>query len=173
MLGDRPKFDIQIIIGSQSDMKMVEESGMMDVLNKVGLRYQVSVLSAHRHSLELTKFCREIIESGDVTVFIAVAGMSAALPGAIAGITESCTPVIGVALDCGFQGGLDALMAITRMPTGVPVLCTGIGKPGLKNAAIAAYQICSIGEPEVAISLEGFISSEKNTKPPIFGIVSV
>lgn len=132
---------LQVVLGSISDLEAVQGSGMLDALNQVlpdQLSYEVSVCSAHRNSAELDEFVKKAIKEG-TKVFIGVAGMAAALPGALAAASDMQVPVIGVPLD---EHGVDSCI---YMPPGVPVLIAGVGKAGLKNAAIAALQVLAIG----------------------------
>ncbi len=148
------RVDVAIIIGSKSDQRSVESSGMLAVLDKCHLSWQVCVISAHRHPTELTQYCNDRLATGTL-VFIGVGGMSAALPGAIAAQVGDMRPVIGVALSAdGLLGGLDALLSMVRMPAGTPVAVTGIDKAGLYNAAKLAAQIIAINGVEIERSEE-------------------
>ena len=138
--------EVVIVIGSNSDRKSVDESGMLDVLNQCAVDWQMSIISAHRHPDKLKEYCQEMVNNG-VLVFIGVAGMSAALPGAIAAYTKGLCPVIGVALtEDKLFGGLDALLAMTRLPLGTAVATVGLDKTGLYNAAKLAVQIICLTE---------------------------
>ena len=152
---------VQIVMGSESDAGLIMEAKLADTLRSVGVTYEVGVCSAHRNPEELATFASQICKSG-AEVFIGVAGMAAALPGALAGNTRMTKPVIAVPLD---QYGIDSCL---RMPPGVPVLLAGVGKPGLKNAAIAACQILAIANDEVAQNLTNYIVG--TTKPAAFNI---
>lgn len=157
---------IQIVLGSKSDLDTVKASGMFDVFDQVlpeHLQYSVSVCSAHRNSVELDEFVKKAI-SQNAKVFIGIAGMAAALPGAIAAASGMYFPVIGVPLD---EHGIDSCI---YMPPGVPVLTPGVGKTGLKNAAIAACQIMASGvhNEAFAVSFSDYLS--KNTKQTEFDI---
>ena len=150
-----------IILGSQSDEAVVRESGMTGVLRACGVKYSAAVYSAHRNHDALTDFCREQVAAG-AQVFIAIAGMAAALPGAVAAITNQHLPVIAVPLD---EHGIDSCL---YMPPGVPVLLAGVGKPGLKNAAIAACQILALnGAGSSPVRGEFSVWLMENTKPPL------
>jgi phosphoribosylaminoimidazole-succinocarboxamide synthase len=139
---------ISMIVGSKTDLPVVEESGMFEVWDQCEIEYDVSVISADRNPGVLRDHCEKVTQEG-VRVFIGAAGMAARLPGTIAAHVKYILPVIGVALPSeGFPDARDALLSITRPPAGCPVLCTGIGKAGLRNAAIAAVQILSNGEDE-------------------------
>lgn len=122
--------DISIISGSRSDQHVVDR--ILRVLDERGASYEHRVISAHRNPKELDQY----IESTDARVFIAVAGMSAALPGAVAARTER--PVIGVPVS-GKLLGIDALLSIVQMPPGVPVACVGIDAG--ENAALLALRM--------------------------------
>lgn len=154
---------IQLVLGSKSDEGVVKESGMVDILEQLGANYEVSVCSAHRNPDELAAFCKTALDD-DTEVFIAVAGMAAALPGAIAGNTGMSKPVIGVPLD---EDGIDSCL---YMPPGVPVLTAGVGKAGLKNAAIAAGQIAALHDQGVRDRLRAYL--DYNAKRPEFNIDS-
>ncbi|MEM0498589.1 MAG: 5-(carboxyamino)imidazole ribonucleotide mutase [Methanothrix sp.] len=122
--------DVSIISGSKSDQHVVDR--ILRVLEESGVSYEHRVISAHRNPRELDQY----IESSDARVFIAVAGMSAALPGAVAARTER--PVIGVPVS-GKLLGIDALLSIVQMPPGVPVACVGIDAG--ENAALLALRM--------------------------------
>lgn len=121
---------IAILIGSESDRHIAEKTAR--VLDTAGIDHETSVLSAHRNPLEL----EEYIQKCDAEVFIAIAGLSAALPGVVASRTKK--PVIGVPVSSKL-GGLDALLSIAQMPKGVPVACVGIDNG--ENAAHLALRI--------------------------------
>jgi 5-(carboxyamino)imidazole ribonucleotide mutase len=122
--------EIAVISGSKSDRPVVDK--VLRVLAEKGVDYEERVLSAHRNPDELERYIRET----DAKIFIAVAGLSAALPGFIASRTER--PVIGVPVSAKL-GGLDALLAISQMPPGVPVACVGIDSG--ENAALLASRM--------------------------------
>ena len=152
---------VHVVMGSKSDADLVKASGLIDVLDEVGVSYSVSICSAHRNLPELEKFANEACQDG-AKVFIGIAGMAAALPGALAGCTGMAKPIIGVPLD---EHGIDSCI---YMPPGVPVLQSGVGKSGLKNAAIAACQVLAAGDHDVELSLLGYIA--KNNKQPQFNV---
>jgi len=147
---------IHIVLGSASDLESVKAAGMAETFDAIGVSYAVSVCSAHRNLDELDKFAKEAVKKA-TEVFIGVAGMATALPGALAGLTGMTTPVIGVPLD---EHGVDSCL---YMPPGVPVLMTGVGKAGLKNAAIAAAQIIATGDQTVAESLIKYLKDTKKS----------
>ena len=110
----------------------------MDWLNERGIRYEIRVMSAHRDPEVVADYAQNARMRG-LRVIIAGAGLAAALPGVVAAHTD--LPVIGVPLtsSTSVAGGLDALLAISQMPPGVPVACMGIN--GARNAAILAAKI--------------------------------
>lgn len=122
--------EIAVISGSKSDKPVVDK--VLRVLEEKGVDHEQRVLSAHRNPDELERYIKET----DAKIFIAVAGLSAALPGVIASRTDR--PVIGVPVSAKL-GGLDALLAISQMPPGVPVACVGIDSG--ENAALLALRI--------------------------------
>ena len=121
---------IAILIGSESDRQIAQRTAK--VLDNAGIDYDIQVLSAHRNPIEL----EEYIQKSDARVFIAIAGLSAALPGVVASRTKK--PVIGVPVSSKL-GGMDALLSIVQMPKGVPVACVGIDNG--ENAAYLALRI--------------------------------
>jgi 5-(carboxyamino)imidazole ribonucleotide mutase len=122
--------EIAVISGSKSDRPVVEK--VLRVLEERGVDHDERILSAHRNPEELERY----IEGTDAKIFIAEAALSAALPGFIASRTER--PVIGVPVSAKL-GGLDALLAISQMPPGVPVACVGIDSG--ENAALLALRM--------------------------------
>jgi len=106
-----------------------------DILRKAGVAFETRVLSAHRNPDEL----RGYVRGSGAEVFICLAGLSAALPGAVAALTDR--PVIGVPLSARL-GGLDALLSIAQMPRGVPVACVGID--AAENGALLALRILGV-----------------------------
>jgi 5-(carboxyamino)imidazole ribonucleotide mutase len=131
---------VGILIGSESDRDLIEPA--VEELNDRGISSELRVLSAHRDPRGVAEYGSTAALRG-VRVIIAGAGMSAALPGAVAAYTE--LPVIGVPLTSSKSaaGGLDAILAIVQMPPGVPVACVSLN--GAKNAAILAAKILAQG----------------------------
>jgi len=158
-------FPVQIILGSKNDRTVVDESGMLDILQKLVVPWSISYISAHRHAGELLDYCREVIKNG-AKVFITAAGMMPALPGVVASATKAETPVIGVVLDSPTISGKDTIATAVSMPKGTPVLFAGIGKYGLANAAIAAAQILAVDNPPLRERLLAF-RAENNPEPEI------
>jgi 5-(carboxyamino)imidazole ribonucleotide mutase len=125
--------DVAVIVGSASDKQIADKA--VDVLSKSGVSFDLQVLSAHRNPDELDAY----LKKSDAKVFIAIAGLSAALPGVVAARTDK--PVIGVPVSAKL-GGLDALLSIVQMPKGVPVACVGIDNGD--NAAHMAVRILKL-----------------------------
>jgi 5-(carboxyamino)imidazole ribonucleotide mutase len=140
---------VLIITGSESDLPRMEESKGM--LESMGIASELAVASAHRSPDRVTAVVREAEESG-AEVIIAGAGMSAALPGVVAAYTD--LPVIGVPLDSGMPGGIDALFSIVQMPTGIPVAAVAVN--GAKNAAVLAARILALKDPQIRATLKEY-----------------
>lgn len=124
---------VAVIIGSKSDLEKGEEA--LKILREFGIESELKVFSAHRTPKELDEY----LSSSKAEVYIAIAGLSAALPGYIA--SRTLKPVIGVPKEVKI-GGLDSLLSIVQMPPGVPVACVGIDNA--KNAALLAVEILAL-----------------------------
>jgi len=125
--------DVAVLMGSESDRAIAHR--VSNVLDNSRYSYDVQVISAHRNPVEL----EEYIKQSDAKVFIAIAGLSAALPGVIASKTSK--PVIGVPVSAKMMG-LDALLSIAQMPPGVPVASVGVDNGA--NAAHLAIRILDL-----------------------------
>jgi 5-(carboxyamino)imidazole ribonucleotide mutase len=132
-----------VIVGSKSDEEI--GSKVKEALGEFGVEADFQVISAHRDPERLDAY----IKGSDSEVFIAVAGLAAALPGVIA--SKTTRPVIGVPRDVRL-GGLDALLSIVQMPPGVPVATVGVDN--WKNAALLAVEILALKHPELSEKLE-------------------
>ncbi len=126
---------VLIIAGSQSDSPIVQKA--TSVLDELGISYHVEYASAHREPDRV----KTIVQDSDAEVFIAIAGLAAALPGAVASHTEK--PVIGVPVKVALEG-LDALLSVMQMPKGVPVATVGIDNG--QNAAYLASRILGVSK---------------------------
>jgi 5-(carboxyamino)imidazole ribonucleotide mutase len=126
---------VSVIIGSESDKDLGEAAVAM--LKEFGVDSELRVLSAHRNPKQLSEY----IEKSDAKVFITIAGLAAALPGVVA--AQTVKPVIGVPKDAKL-GGMDALLSIVQMPTGVPVATVAID--GTKNAGLLAVEILAVSD---------------------------
>jgi len=139
---------ISIIMGSQSDLKTVQEA--INVLKGFKACFEVKVLSAHRTPKELAKFV-EAAPGRGVKVFIAAAGGSAALAGVIA--AHTALPVIGIPIETKSLKGIDSLLSTAQMPGGIPVACMAIGGAGEKNAALLALEILGISDKNISAKI--------------------
>ncbi|MBF0493674.1 MAG: 5-(carboxyamino)imidazole ribonucleotide mutase [Candidatus Omnitrophica bacterium] len=135
---------VSIIMGSDSDLPVMKEAGEM--LKKFGIPYETKILSAHRTPAETIQFAKSASRK-NIRVIIAGAGGAAHLAGVVAAHTT--LPVIGVPMESKLNG-LDSLLSIVQMPSGVPVATVSIGKAGAVNAGILAAEI--IGAYDAAIS---------------------
>jgi len=129
---------VAIVLGSRSDSAIAKDAGA--VLRELGIPYTVHVASAHR----TPNLLRELVENSPAEVFIGIAGLSAALPGAIAAHTTR--PVIGVPVSG--KVNLDAILSIVQMPPGIPVAAVGLDSGS--NAALLAAEILALKDPALA-----------------------
>lgn len=162
-------YDVVIVIGSQNDLDRVKRSGMLSVLDEVGVSWELSAISAHRHLTDLRRYVDDRCHEGTM-VFIGVAGMSAALPGTLAALVSGLKPVLGVALSSAVFSGLDALFSQVRMPTGRPVAVCGLDEAGLYNAALTACSIVALAKPELLPKLASLTAA--NTKQPAIALAA-
>ncbi len=130
---------VAIVMGSDSDLSVMKKA--VEILNQFEVTYDVALASAHRTPEKLIDFVETQEEKG-VAVFIAGAGMAAALPGVVASLTTK--PVIGVPLSGNTLDGMDALLSIVQMPSGMPVATVAID--GAKNAALLAVQMGALSD---------------------------
>lgn len=130
---------IAIFLGSPSDREFVQPA--LELLDRAQVGYELFVLSAHRNLRELLTLA-PTLEARGFRVLIAVAGLSAALPGVLAALT--LLPVIGVPRQVGAFQGLDALLSMTQTPKGVPVGVVGVGSMGPINAVLLALRILGL-----------------------------
>jgi len=136
---------VLILSGSKSDEEVAKQ--VMDVLNVFGVPHKYEVASAHRNPEKVERLVRE----STAQVFVAIAGLSAALPGVVAARTTK--PVIGVPVKAALEG-MDSLLSIAQMPPNVPVATVGIGAG--KNAGVLAVEILALGDSELARKLFEF-----------------
>ncbi|MDR1650867.1 MAG: 5-(carboxyamino)imidazole ribonucleotide mutase [Synergistaceae bacterium] len=140
---------VGIIVGSASDLGAASKAA--EVLSEFGVKFEVGVASAHRTPGDVENYARRARGRG-LKVIIAMAGLSAALPGVVA--SRTTLPVIAVPIASGALAGADALLASTQMPPGVPVGSVGID--GAKNAALLALRILAAGDENLADALESW-----------------
>ena len=142
---------VSIVLGSKSDEGHVKAT--CDLLDRFGIGWEMKFLSAHRQPAKLHDYVRAA-EAAGTRVFIAVAGLSAALPGVIGSI--SALPVIGVPVPAGALQGIDAMLSMVQMPGGIPVATVGVGSNGAKNAAVLAAQILALSDNDLRDKLGAY-----------------
>ncbi len=133
---------VSIVMGSISDQEIGKK--VIQVLEKFGVDYEIRVISAHRTPYIATEYAEQAEENG-IEVIVAIAGKAAHLAGIIAGITSM--PVIGIPAKSTTMDGLDSLLSVVQMPTGVPVATVAIN--GGENGGLLAVQILSVKYPEL------------------------
>jgi len=142
---------VSIVMGSASDMPIMEEA--IKMLKELKIGFEVMVTSAHRSPERTSQYARGASDQG-IEVIIAGAGHAAHLAGVIA--SNTCLPIIGVPIDSSSLNGLDALLSTVQMPPGVPVATMAIGKSGAKNAALFAAQILANKYSEIKKEIEDY-----------------
>lgn len=139
------RMDVTILLGSSSDLPIAEKC--TKILNQFGVPHQLRVASAHRSPRFVEQIVGDAIDEG-CSVFIAMAGLAAALPGAVAALTTK--PVIGV--PCGGKVPYDSLLSIAQLPPGVPAATVGVDRGD--NAGYLAVQMLALSNPAYAAALE-------------------
>ncbi|MGH2930566.1 MAG: 5-(carboxyamino)imidazole ribonucleotide mutase [Solirubrobacteraceae bacterium] len=140
---DAPR--VGIVMGSKSDMEAMEKAAKE--LEERGILHEIRVMSAHREPDIVADYAKNAHMRG-LRVIIAGAGISAALPGAVAAHTD--LPVIGVPVPTPHLGGEDSLFSIVQMPAGIPVATMAIGSAGARNAAWLAARILGLNDERIA-----------------------
>ena len=140
---------VGIVMGSQSDMAVMEKAG--EVLDRFEVPFEIEVMSAHRSPERVAEYAAAAADRG-LKVIIAGAGLAAHLPGVVA--AHTFLPVIGVPLYGDALSGADSLYSCVQMPPGVPVATVAIG--GAKNAGVLAAQIISTGDEALRAKLRDF-----------------
>jgi 5-(carboxyamino)imidazole ribonucleotide mutase len=141
---------VTVVLGSESDLPIAKKC--TKVLDQMGLKYETRIASAHRTPEKL----EQIIKNSGADVFIGIAGLAAALPGAIASHTTK--PVIGVPVNVKLDG-LDSMLSIIQMPPGIPVAGVGIDRGD--NAALLAVEILALKDPALAKKLEEYRAKKR------------
>jgi len=149
---------VGIIMGSQSDWATMRAAA--DVLEKFAVRFEKSVVSAHRTPHKLRDYAVSAAGRG-LQIIIAGAGGAAHLPGMAAAFTT--LPVLGVPVESRALKGLDSLLSIAQMPYGIPVGSLAIGEPGAKNAALLAISILALNDPALAEKWAAFRRTQTET----------
>lgn len=140
---------VAIIMGSTSDLEVM--SGAFGILDDFGIGYEKRVISAHRTPELMFEYTKALKDRG-FGIVIAGAGGAAHLAGVAAGLTT--LPVIAVPMATKNLGGLDSLLSMVQMPTGIPVATVAIG--GAKNAAILAAEILALGDKAISDKLDAY-----------------
>ncbi len=140
---------VAIVMGSKSDYEIMKESAK--ILNLFGIPYEVRIISAHRTPDRAHSFATTAEEMG-IQLIIAAAGKAAHLAGVLAALTT--LPVLGVPMTTSDLGGLDSLLSMVQMPSGIPVGTTAIGKAGAQNAALLAVSILALADPQIRAELK-------------------
>lgn len=142
---------VAVIMGSKSDWETMTHTAQ--TLDKLGVPYEVRVLSAHRTPDELAAYA-ESAEKRGLEVIIAGAGGAAALPGAVA--AKTALPVLGVPMESQSLKGMDSLLSMVQMPAGIPVATLAIGKAGAINAALFAAAILANKHADIRRALRDY-----------------
>ena len=142
---------VAVVIGSKSDSENINPA--LETLTKLGIDYEIKVISAHRNPEKARQYGLYARENG-IEVIIAGAGWAAHLAGFMAAHTT--LPVIGVPIDSSAFKGLDALLSTVQMPPGIPVATVAVGSGGAKNAGVLAAQILALKYPPVAEKLKDY-----------------
>lgn len=140
--------EVSIIMGSQSDWKTLIKTS--EILNIFGIQYEKKIISAHRTPKRLYDFASQLTET-NIKIIIAGAGGAAHLPGMIASLTH--LPVLGVPIESKALKGLDSLLSISQMPSGISVLTHAIGEPGAINAGLSAASILALNDDSICKKL--------------------
>lgn len=147
---------VGIVMGSDSDMPVMAQAA--DILEKLGVDFEMTIISAHRAPDVLFQYAKSLEEKG-VKVLIAGAGKAAHLPGVCAGLTP--LPVIGIPMKTSDLGGVDSLYSIVQMPSGIPVATVAIN--GGTNAGILAAKILAVSDPELMERVKAYAASLKDS----------
>ena len=140
-----PKPVVGIIVSSQDDWETLNHSG--EILDRLSVPYETRMVSLHRTPKRLEEYVTSAKARGIKVLIAGAGGMSAALPGAAAGLTTF--PVLGVPLEGNLMGGMDALLSIVQMPGGIPVGTLGVGRAGAANAAFLAISILALSDDDI------------------------
>lgn len=145
---------VGIVMGSDSDLPVMAKAA--DMLEELGIGYEIRIISAHREPDVLIEWAGSAQDRG-IRVIVAGAGMAAALPGMCAAL--SVLPVIGVPLSGKSLDGMDAVLSILQMPPGIPVATVAVD--GAKNGGILAAKILALSDPELSAKLKDYSRRQK------------
>jgi 5-(carboxyamino)imidazole ribonucleotide mutase len=157
--------EIGIILGSDSDLPKIK--GCFSTLKDFGIEFEVIVSSAHRSPAQTVEWTTNARTRGN-KVIIAAAGGAAHLPGVVAAHTT--LPVIGIPIETSISGGLDSILSIIQMPSGIPVAAMPAGQSGGTNAALMAISILAVSDEKLAGKIDDYRKNisekikEKNLK---------
>lgn len=156
---------VGVVMGSQSDWETMRSAA--ELLTVLEVPHEVEIVSAHRTPQKLATYAAEAVGRG-LRVIIAGAGGAAHLPGMLA--AQTWLPVLGVPVQSRALNGLDSLLSIVQMPTGIPVPTLAIGRAGASNAALTAAAILALGDPGLQRRLEAWRARQteavlENPKP--------
>jgi 5-(carboxyamino)imidazole ribonucleotide mutase len=155
-----PDLDVAIVMGSRSDWPTMGKAA--EILERLGVKLDSQVVSAHRTPDRLIEFAKTARDRG-IKVIIAGAGGAAHLPGMIASMTS--LPVLGVPVQSKALSGQDSLLSIVQMPAGVPVGTLAIGAAGATNAGLLAASILALSDPDLAARLDRWRQDQSDSVP--------
>ena len=165
MKDNKKSAKIGVIMGSQSDWSTMKNT--VDVIDSFNIPYELNIVSAHRTPNRLYEYAKQA-EAKGIKVIIAGAGGAAHLPGMIASLTT--LPVLGVPILSESMKGMDSLLSIVQMPSGVPVGTLAIGKSGATNAGLLSLQILAINDQVLAKKIKNYRAKQTDSvleKPEI------
>ena len=151
---------VGIVMGSQSDWETMRHAA--DTLKKLRIPNEVAIHSAHRTPDRLVDWIKDVEKRG-AKVFIAGAGMAAALPGVVAAMT--CKPVFGCPIEPRVMGGMDSLLSMVQMPGGIPVGVLAVGRAGAVNAALLSAAVLALGDNKIAKAVGNFRVQQTKAVP--------
>lgn len=152
------KNKVAVIMGSQSDFETMKKA--VEILENFEVETEVKIVSAHRTPDRLFEFAKSA-KKNNIKVIIAGAGGAAHLPGMVASLTT--LPVLGVPVESKSLKGIDSLLSIVQMPSGIPVGTLAIGEAGAKNAAYLALSILALGDNKIAKKLEEYRQTQSDS----------
>jgi len=156
-MANNDKVWVGVLLGSPSDKEVMQ--ACWETLSELKIPYEVVIASAHRTPEWVKEYAASAAEKG-IKVLIAAAGGAAHLAGSVASWTA--LPVIGIPLEVGSLGGLDALLSTVQMPPGVPVATVSVGSWGAKNAALLAARILALSDSRLSSRLDQFYTAMRN-----------
>lgn len=157
------KRKVSVIMGSNSDWDTMKLA--VDILEDFNIDFETKIISAHRTPERLYTYAKNA-KKNNINIIIAGAGGSAHLPGMVSSLTT--LPVLAVPIESNFINGLDSLLSIVQMPSGIPTATFAVGKAGAKNAALFAISILAINDNKLLGKLNnwrGALSKNVNLKP--------